>query len=466
VSVDPVTPMPGTNGARYFSPDYGLMAVRAARAVAAAGPLTVDGDGRFWSYARGVWSPGQRDVTTRVVRELGERYRPQHGRAIEQVLRVELPEISVAPVPGYINMANGMVRWDAPDGPTLLDHHPEYLSTVQLPVEWNPDATCSEFDRFLADAVPPDDHLRVWEILGYLMMSGNPLQRMFLLVGGGGNGKGVLLHVIKQLLGRTNCTAVPLHEFSESQFATAELFGRLANICGDIDATFIEHTGRIKEMSGEDEMKGERKFGQPFYFLWWGKALFSANAIPGAADPSRGWIRRWEVVAFPYEPAQPDTRLKERLADPASLEGIAVRALDALRGLMARGRFDHGYSASESHREFAQRSNTVLAWIADECELDPTGETWYERAALLTLFRRWYRHESPSGREMSAQTFYERLRNVPGVADRKRRGTRGIIGLRVRKEDELYADSDDEPAPEKGGYPRQDGLWPADTEIN
>jgi putative DNA primase/helicase len=457
---------PRTTGARYFSPDFGLMAARLADRVAELGPIGVDGDGRFWAYRDGVWSQDQREVNRRVVQELGERYRPQHQRAVEAVLRVRLPTVEVAPVSGYINLRNGMLRWDAHGEPTLLDHHPEYYSTVQLPIEWNPDATCAAFERFMDDAVPPDDHQRVWEILGYLMMSGNPLQRMFLLVGGGGNGKGVLLHVIKHLLGAANTSAVPLHEFAESQFATAELFGKLANICGDIDATFIEHTGRIKEMAGEDDMKGERKFGHPFYFRFWGKALFSANAIPGAADSSRGWLRRWEVVRFPYEPQQPDPRLKDTLAAVESLQGIAVRAIGALRELMTRGRFDHGYSAAESHRQFAERSNTVLAWINEECHLDPDHGHFYERTVLLDLFRRWHKRESPSAREISAGTFYERLDQVPGVMARKRRGTRGYLGLQLRSEAMPDMESDDEPAPETGGRFTQNTLWPAETEIN
>lgn len=456
---------PRPAGARYFHPDYGLMVQRLADAVAEAGPLAVDGDGRFWSYGAGVWSQDQREVNRRIVRELGERYRPQHQRATEAVLRVGLPAIEVAPVSGYINLRNGMLRWDANGGPVLLEHHAEYYSTVQLPIEWNPDATCAPFERFMGDAVPPDDHQRVWEILGYLMMSGNPLQRMFLLVGGGGNGKGVLLHVIKHLLGRSNTSAVPLHEFAESQFATAELFGKLANICGDIDATYIEHTGRIKEMCGEDEMKGERKFGQPFYFQYWGKALFSANGIPGAADSSRGWLRRWEVVRFPYEPQRPDRRLKDSLADVECLQGIAVKAVEALRGLMERGSFDHGYSASESHRQFAARSNLVLAWIDDECELDPAQGTWYERGALLDIFRRWHKRESPSAREIARSTFYERLEQVPGVVARKIRGARGYRGLKLRSEIIQPSDSDDDSAPDEGGRFTQNGLWPAETEI-
>lgn len=441
-------------GAKFFHPDYGLQAYRAMRSISAGADIGVDADGRFWAYGNGVWSLGQRAVDARIARALGERYRPQHQRAIEHLLRVELDVVEAAPVTGYINMIDGMVRWDAPGEPMLLEHHPEYLSTVQLPVTWDPDATCPEFDAFLESSVPADDRNRVWEVLGYLMMSGNPLQRMFLLYGGGGNGKGVLLHVIKHLLGAANTSAVPLHEFAESQFATAELFGKLANICGDIDATFIEHTGRIKEMAGEDQMKGERKFGQPFYFDFWGKAIFSANGIPSAADPSHGWARRWEVVGFPFEPTNPDRDLKRRLTSPEALRGIAYRAVMALRTLMARGTFDHGASADESHKEFAHKSNRILLWIDEEMTIEDSA--WHNRVDLLTAYRKWEVIQNPGGRHpMSAQTFYERLRQIRGLRAAKRRGVNGFAGMDFGQ-----------PSPHEGPIPPSPLFWPAEMEIN
>jgi putative DNA primase/helicase len=446
-------------GARYFHPDYGLRAYATMRAVIDdhVDPLGVDADGRFWAYARGVWSLGQRVVDARVARQLGERYRPQHQRAVEHVLRVELPAVEAAPVPGYINVPNGMIRWDAPSEPMLLEHHPEYGSTVQLPVAWDPDAVCPAFDAFIDASVPADDRQRVWEMLGYLMMSGNPLQRLFLLYGGGGNGKGVLLHVIKHLLGPGNTSAVPLHEFTESQFATAELFGKLANICGDIDASFIEHTGRIKEMAGEDMMKGERKFGQPFYFEFWGKAIFSANGIPAAADSSHGWVRRWEVVGFPNEPEAPDRRLKARLVEPESLAGIAYRAVWALRELMARGDFDRGDAARASHREFAHKSNRILLWIDEEMLIDP--DSWRNRVDLLQAYRRWEHVQNPNGRgSMTAQTFYERLRQIRGLRPAKIRGINGFWGLRT-------AILGIEPSPSEDPSPLPPPLPPAQMEI-
>jgi len=426
----------------------GLRAGVASARVAAAGPLRYGVDGEFWAYADGVWRPAGREVQRRIVRTLGEQYRPAHAATIRDVLAATLDEQHVAPVTGYLNMRNGMVRWDHPGEPALLEHHEEYGSTVQLPVAWRWDADCPAFERFLAEAVPEDDHQRVWEVLGYLMMSGNPLQRMVLLTGGGGNGKGVFLHVVRALLGMVNVANVPLHDFSGNQFASADIFGKLANICGDIDTTFIEQTGQIKQISGEDDVRAERKFGQPFTFEFWGKMLFSANAIPSSADGSAGWTRRWEVIQFPNAPTRPDRSLKGRLVEPESLEGIAVKAVWALRSLMERGDFDRGETASLAHHEFAKRSNKILAWIDDDMYF--RADSAYKRRDLLMWFRAWLEHDSPRS-SMGAQTFYERLRQVPGLREVKRRGEYMFVGL-GRKADAHWVDlTDSETAPEEGG---------------
>jgi len=296
------------------------------------------------------------------------------------------------------------------------------------------DATCPEFDAFLAASVAPDDLQRVWEVIGYLMMSGNPLQRMFLLTGPGGNGKGVLLHVIRALLGgKRNVSSVPLHGFITDRWAPAQLFNKLANICGDIDTTFIEQTGRIKELAGEDVITGERKGENPFDFEFWGKAIFSANGIPASADASVGWSRRWEVVAFPNAPKTVDRDLRYRLTAPESLRGVAAHAVRALVGLLARGEFDHGSSAAAVHLEFRQRSNTVLRWVDEE--MVPHEVTWYERKALLSKFRRWAEVDAGTVRHpMGSQTFYERMRAIPGMRETKRQGVWGFAGYRFKSE--------------------------------
>lgn len=416
-----------------FSSD-GLLAVKAARRILDAGPLMVDEHAEmFWVYDGGVWRPDVkgRVVRGRVVDLLGERYRPTHYRTIREVLSTMAGRFEVAPTPALINFRNGMLRWRGDPDPELVDHHPEYLSSVRIPLDWDPTAECPMFEAFLESAVPADDRDRAWQVLGYLMMSGNPLQRMFMLTGTGGNGKGVYLNVVRALLGDDNTSAEPLHDLSENRFSTAELHGKLANICGDIDATFIQNTARIKELCGDDRMKGEHKNERQFYFKFWGKAIFSANAIPGASDSSRGWIRRWEVVPFPYAPTKPDPGLSERIVG-SELPGIAVRAILALRDLMAAGEFSRGESADVAHAEFAEKANRVLRWINDpDSNVRAEPDTWNKGTILLSAFRQWEAYDQGSGhKDIGSQRFNELARQA-GLTYAKRQGQRGYYGLRV-----------------------------------
>lgn len=415
-----------------FGPD-GLLAVRAARRVLEAGPLMVDAQGVFWVYADGVWRPDETgvEVRRRTVRLLGERYRPSHARTVLEVMSTVCEQFVVSPTPEVINFGNGMLRWRGDPDPVLVDHHPEFMSTVQLPIEWDPAAVCPVFDAFLESAVPPDDLDRAWEVLGYLLMSGNPLQRMFMLTGTGGNGKGVYLNVIRAALGDRNTSAEPLHDLAENRFSAAELLGKLANICGDIDATYIQNTAAIKQLSGDDRMKGERKNERQFYFKFWGKAIFSANAIPGASDSSRGWTRRWEVVPFPYVPTKVDPTISDRIV-AEELPGIAVKAIDALRRLMSMGEFARGESAEAAHTEFAEKANRLLRWIGDpDSNVHADPDTWNKGTILLSAFRQWEAYDQGNGhKDIGSQRFNE-LARLAGLTASKRRGQRGYYGLRV-----------------------------------
>jgi putative DNA primase/helicase len=422
-----------STGSSFFHPDYGLKAGKLADAVVSVGPMMMDAQGVFWVYQDGVWRPDETwiEVRKRTVRLLGERYRPTHSKAVREVLSTVCERFEVAPATSVINFGNGMLRWQGDPDPVLVEHHSEFMSTVRLPLDWEPAATCPLFDAFLEAAVPEDDRERAWQVLGYLMMSGNPLQRMFMLTGTGGNGKGVYLNVILALLGSANTAAEPLHDLAESRFSAGELHGKLANVCGDIDSTYMQNTANIKKLSGDDKMKGEFKNERQFYFKFWGKAIFSANAIPGTSDSSKGWTRRWEVVPFPYAPTKPDPGLSDRIV-ASELPGIAVRAVSALRDLMAAGEFPRGESAEQAHTEFAEKANRVLRWIADpDSNVTAEPDTWNKGTILLSAFRQWEAYDQGNGhKDMGSQRFNELARQA-GLSASKRRGQRGYYGLRV-----------------------------------
>ena len=176
----------------------------------------------------------------------------------EHVALAHAPVIASAPVEQFINVANGLLDWRTM---TLYAHDPGVLSTVQLGTWYDPAATCPAFDTWLAELVPPDCIELMWELTAYLCYSGNPLHAAVMLTGDGRNGKGTYLRVVKALLGPANVTAVSLADLVTSRWAKATLFGKIANIAGDIDATYLESTATLKAITGGNLVRPNSRTG-------------------------------------------------------------------------------------------------------------------------------------------------------------------------------------------------------------
>jgi hypothetical protein len=180
--VDDVATPPTRKPGFYFKDKVGLLAAKLADDIQAIGPLAYGVDNIMWSYRDGVWRPDPRVVAHRATTLLGDRYRRSHSVNAEDIIRAQTPKITCDPVSEVINFRNGLYLWQAD---LLRDHTPDMLTTVQLSVDWNPDATCPAFDKFLGEVVPEDMVALVWEAIGYLLYSGNPLHRAYMLMAPG-----------------------------------------------------------------------------------------------------------------------------------------------------------------------------------------------------------------------------------------------------------------------------------------
>jgi putative DNA primase/helicase len=159
-----------TDPSDYFD-ENGLLVLTLAKDIFKMGPIAAGKDEIFWSYSGGVWRPNKDVVRNRAICLLGERYRNAHGANAEAVVRMEARKINADPISHVINFRNGLYAWETR---VLLPHSPDVLSTVQLPMPWNPDAECPAFDTFLSEVLHADMIDTVWELIGYLMYSGNP----------------------------------------------------------------------------------------------------------------------------------------------------------------------------------------------------------------------------------------------------------------------------------------------------
>jgi P4 family phage/plasmid primase-like protien len=405
----------------YFAAD-GLDVDLLAGDVLKMGPLRWGMDGAFWSYANGVWSPDGGAVQRRVGQLLKGRFRMSHASNVSAYLQHQVGEIDCSPVTDYMNFTNGMLDWRTGE---LHPHAAHYGSTVQFPIAWQPDATCPQFDRFLAQVLHPDFIPLVWEVLGYMLMSGNPLQKAILFYGSGRNGKGTLMRVIEGLLGTRNCSAVDLDALNTNRFASASLFGRIANLAGDIDATYQESTAKFKKLTGGDVIDAEEKHQKSFRFTSWAVPVFSANRIPGSADTSFGYLRRWVPIHFTTRIAddQVDIHLDAKLA--AELPGIAARAVLALRTLMKRGVFLMEGEAEVAQAEFAEAVDQVRQWLVERTIPAPGHRETAK--AMYDDYKAWAA-DNNNGR-LRAGEFYARMENAGHP--RVKSGTNWIENLRI-----------------------------------
>ncbi len=129
---------------------------------------------------------------------------------------------------------NGLLPWRTDD---LLPHDPKVLSTWRLPFAYVPQAACPAFRQFLAEVLPADmleevDGVAAWqEDLEYLLLPGNPLHVAFLFRGDGRNGKGVLMDVMRALVGPGAVSSLSLEDMvsDRARFRLVGLVGSALN---------------------------------------------------------------------------------------------------------------------------------------------------------------------------------------------------------------------------------------------
>jgi len=290
-------PGPAHDPNRYFTREDGFIPSRLGAEVKESARIRVGVDRRLWRYSGGVYQPDGEDLVRAFARaRLGERCRRAHAEETIAWCGAEFPSIPDE-LPLYVlNVANGLLDWRTGE---LRPHDPEEPSIVQLPVAWDAAARCPGIDRFLAEVLPEDAVELAVEIVGYTLLQSQPMRRAVLLLGPGSNGKSVYLGLVRALLGRRNVTAIPLQALGESRFNVAELYGKLANVAGDLDSRALRRSDLFKTLTGgQDAIAAERKFHHPFTFTPFATLLFSANEAPMSSDQTDAYFDRWIILPF------------------------------------------------------------------------------------------------------------------------------------------------------------------------
>ncbi len=328
------------------------------------------------------------------------------------------PQLWNRPPTDMLNLRNGLLDLKTRE---LRPHSPRYLSTVQLPIEFDPAARCPEIDQFVQQTFPEDAVEVASQLVAYVMTPDISLQKAVLLVGSGGNGKSVYLRLLEEFLGSENYSTVSLQRLEGERFSSSRLQGKLANICKDLPASDLKGSSVFKSITGGDRMTVERKYHDSYDLQPFVKLIFSANSPPSTPDASDAFFDRWIVIpflrSFRGEVTEiPSPVLAAKLHAPRELSGLLNRALDALDHIRHHG-LSEPLSLVQAKQEFRATTDPLAVWIT-QATMSVSGAYIPKRRLLEEYNVEAARQGYP---RMTANAFGRALRRLlPGLRDAQR----------------------------------------------
>ena len=301
--------------------------------------------------------------------------------------------------------------------------------------DYDPAARCPVWEHFIDDVT--DEEPRRAEILqfiaGYVLFPDCRHQKVFILVGSGGNGKSVYLEIIQKLFGDANVTHVEPTGLAQD-FQRIRLKDSLLNIGSDINSDFSR--GEIREwllkVADGTSIQACYKGMNHIDFIPRCKLVYACNAMP-TAEIVNGLNRRMQFVDFPCQyvetpdPANPkqkprDINMIKKL--DAELPGIFNWAYSGYQLLRTVGYFTDAPEQDEFIQQFEQTSNPVLVFCEDKTD---NFHGTISRSEIYDWYKWWC--DETGHKALSREKFLPKFREVMGdrILQETRKRIDGII---------------------------------------
>jgi len=270
----------------------------------------------------------------------------------------------------YLTLQNGL--YDLKEG-KLIDHNPNIFTTNLLPYDYDSNASCPKFIKFLQENFLHDQEKIdfIQEAVGYAFHQALPTPAIFFLLGEGSNGKSVFINTLTKLVGEKNTSNVSFNKLCE-EYYILQLFHKMINISAETPQVKKANTDIIKAVVAGDWVTGREPYKQPMKFRPYAKHYLSMNTAPNITDTSHGMWRRIMVIEFPRTITEDemDRELEEKLA--LELSGIFNWAIEGYRRLKARNfRFMEPKALTSSKEAYREKTDSVRMY-AKNC-LQKTG---------------------------------------------------------------------------------------------
>lgn len=303
-----------------------------------------------------------------------------------------------------VNLENG--TYDMQAG-VIRDHDPADMFRSSLPIKYDSDAQCPHIETFIEQITPTQAAKEtIFEYIGFCLTNGYPIHRFLMIYGPGGNGKGVLLRLIKEFLGTENASSVTLSQMTHDDgFMLAQLDGKMVNIDGDVPGSTIDanELDKIKKLTGGDSIPVQNKYETPFDLDNHAKLIFAANEPPRFEDETSALSRRLLPIEFPYrftwdddghKDARDESEMMAEMTTDKELAGLFNRAVAAYARVEERSQYKFSIESNGTARERYDQYRREAASPTEKFiaqALEPNPQRAVPKGALYDTYARYCR---------------------------------------------------------------------------
>ena len=267
----------------------------------------------------------------------------------------------------YINYSNGI--FDIKNN-VLISHTPDIFTVNQLPINYLAELGKNQLvDTYLDDIM---DHVptrvqALLQIIGYCQTSSTDLQKAFLFLGAGANGKSELAKIIEKMTGIANISNIDLQTFAK-QFGSNEINQKLVNIVSDLPAKTIDDAGTFKALISGDTFMADVKYKDRIRISPYAKHIFTTNVLPPTKDTSMGFFRRLNILLFTNKFEVGNSNFnREEFYKQENLDYFGNKALREYLKLLQSGHLNLA-NEEESQKVLAsyrQSNDTVYSFLTE-----------------------------------------------------------------------------------------------------
>lgn len=330
-------------------------------------------DGDMHVYRNGIYVSGEEALESAMVEEIPNLKKTQRAEVLAYFPLIGLDTYKESDVQ-YVAFNNGVLNIITNE---FSDFTPDKVITNKIPHNYRPDAKSDLLEKTMRKLACNDDSVEalLYEALSYSLLRRNELRKSFFLLGDKHNGKSTFLDLLSTMLGEENVSNLDLADVG-SEFKTAEIAGKLANIGDDISDEFMSNTSIFKKVVSGEAMTVNRKYQKPITMTSRAKFYFSANSLPrlGRGKDTGALVDRMIVIPFnaSFSKKDPDFDpfIKYKLREEAVIEALIVKCISHLRDVMANEAFTRCEVVESEIKEFEVSNNPIILFFDDLEEED------------------------------------------------------------------------------------------------